>query len=135
MLSKGGVKMDIQMNKILLQAVEQKASDIHITVGRPPVFRINGTITSQNNYPVLSSDHTKALFLELAKEHDSLKDQGELDFAYSISGVGRFRVNAFWQRGSIAMVLRIISSKVPTLEQLNLPSILADFTNKSMSKI
>lgn len=119
------------MDKILYQAVKCKASDVHITVGRPPVFRINGFMIPQTNYPILSPAETEKLLVDLLGQNTSLKEKGELDFAYSISGVGRFRVNAFLQRGAVGIAIRLISSQVPTLEQLNLPPVVADFAYKN----
>lgn len=121
------IELNSKINEILAQAAEYKASDVHLTVGRPPVFRINGVLVPQDDYPCLSPKDTKELLCQLTEENNSVEDKGELDFARSILGVGRFRVNAFSQRGSIGIVLRLISSHVPTLEQLNLPSIVADF--------
>lgn len=123
-------KLNSQINEILVQAIEYKASDVHLTVGQPPVFRINGVMVPQNNYPCLSPNDTNALLCQLTEESNRLKEKGELDFARSIPGVGRLRVNAFFQRGAVGIVLRLISSHVPTLEQLNLPPIVADFTAK-----
>lgn len=121
----------MHMKDILLNAVERQASDVHITVGLPPVFRINGAMVPQTDYPPLFPEDTKALLLELNGECNSLEVKGELDFAHSLPGVGRFRVNAFYQRGSVGIVLRLISTQVPTLEQLNLPVAIADFTTKN----
>ena len=123
-------KLNSQINEILVQAIEYKASDVHLTVGQPPVFRINGVMVPQNNYPCLSPNDTNALLCQLTEESNRLKEKGELDFARSIPGVGRLRVNAFFQRVAVGIVLRLISSHVPTLEQLNLPPIVADFTAK-----
>lgn len=122
--------LNSQINQILVQAVELEASDVHLTVGRPPVFRINGLMVPQDDYPCLSPKDTKDLLCQLTEESKSLKEKGELDFACSIPEVGRFRVNAFSQKGSIGIVIRLINSHVPTLEQLNLPPIVADFTAK-----
>lgn len=117
---------------ILSVAVQNKASDVHITVGRPPVLRIGGILEPQHDFPVLLPQHTEDLLREMLDEgkYNMFKQNGELDFAYSICGLGRFRVNAFYQRGSISIVLRLINSKVPTLAELELPLALQELAKK-----
>ena len=124
--------MKIHIDQLLIYAAENEASDVHIVVGRPPVFRINGVMMPQSKYPILVPELTKELFLQLAgeKKLEILQQIGEIDFAYSIHGIGRFRVNSFYQRGSISIILRLINSKIPTIEELNLPDIIVDLTNK-----
>lgn len=121
------------IDDLLNQAVKFKASDVHLTVGKPPVFRINGDLQPQQSYGILLPDHTEGLVKEILDEEKFkiLAHNGELDFAYSVHGLGRFRVNAFYQRGTISMVLRLINSKVPSLEELNLPVALVDLTKKN----
>jgi len=121
--------------EILTEAVKNEVSDVHLTVGIPPVFRINGSLFSQNKYPSLAPEDTEKLFLELKGEINSLKVKGELDFSYSLTGVGRFRINAFYQKGSVSIVVRIINSRILTLEQLGLPPVLVDFTRKTRGLI
>lgn len=124
--------LKIHIDQLLIYAAENEASDVHIVVGRPPVFRINGVMMPQSKYPILVPELTKELFLQLAgeKKLEILQQIGEIDFAYSIHGIGRFRVNSFYQRGSISIILRLINSKIPTIEELNLPDIIVDLTNK-----
>jgi twitching motility protein PilT len=116
------------INEILLKAVEAKASDVHVTVGLPPVFRINGKLNRLDMEPLTKQD-TLSLAVALMDEKHSIifKELGEVDFSYNIPDVSSFRVNVFRQNGCVAAVLRLIPNDIPTFEQLNLPQILASF--------
>ena len=106
---------------------EKKASDIHITVGIPPTLRIDGVLLPINDQPLTPVDT-----LELTKQALTetqmkvLVEKGELDFSYSSPGVGRYRVNAYRQRGTYGMALRIIPMTIPTMETLGLPAVMRD---------
>lgn len=111
--------------KLLEQAVQRGASDIHITVGVPPIFRINGSLVL-TDAPRLTVEETEKIFLSISKPEQQaiFKQNGELDFSFAVFGLSRFRVNAFRQRGSVAIVIRLVNEKIPTLEELRLPSVL-----------
>lgn len=113
------------MKELLYQAVTSEASDIHITVGVPPIFRVNGKLV-QTEHKILTFKKTEELFTSIAKPEQQLyfKEHGEIDFSFAILGLSRFRVNAFRQRGSIAIVIRIVKEKIPTLEELGHPAAL-----------
>lgn len=119
------------MDELLREAVERKASDLHVTVGVPPVLRINGSLI-HTNYPALTPDNTDALLTSITSQEQAHKfyQLGELDFSYTIPGVSRFRVNAFRQRGSTAIVTRVITEQVPTLDQLGHPEALKTLARK-----
>ncbi len=118
----------LNMEKLLHFAFNNNASDLHITTGVTPIVRINGKLKK-----VGTESFTPIDTLRLAKEIttneqlDRFEKEGELDFSYSLPGVCRFRVNLYRQRGSIGIVCRVINSKIPTLESLNLPKITKDF--------
>lgn len=118
---------------VLHLAVEQQASDIHLTVGLPPVFRRDGELVPVHDFPVLTSDDTKSLVQEIMTEtqFQELQNSGELDLAYSVPELGRFRVNAYYQRGSLAVAIRRINSRIATLEELQLPPSVGDLARKS----
>ncbi len=107
---------------ILRIGVNNKASDIHLTVGRAPSFRINGRMR-----PIDVEALTKECTMEYAKactdkdKFERLMTVGEVDFSMSVEGLSRFRVNIFFQRGSVALVFRVLASEIPTLESLKLP--------------
>ncbi|MCJ1908688.1 type IV pilus twitching motility protein PilT [Planococcus ruber] len=110
------------INKVLTAAQEKNVSDIHITVGIPPVFRMHGTLQrfgDESITPELSREIGKALIPE--KLWDVFLDKGEMDYSYSLPGVARFRVNSFQQRGSISHAFRMIPTGIPTIEDLNMP--------------
>ena len=107
-------KMD--MESLLREAVDRHASDLHVTVGVPPILRINGVLTKLD-LPILSVADTLQLFEEIVADdrRTQFNQNGEVDFSHTIFGLSRFRVNAFRQRGSIAIAIRIIPERVPKL--------------------
>ncbi|MBP2629252.1 MAG: twitching motility protein [Firmicutes bacterium] len=113
------------MDQLLQQAVKSGASDLHITVGVPPILRINGNLV-QTEHQRLTVKDTEKLFIAITKPEQQLhfKERGEIDFSFAIFGLSRFRVNAFRQRGSIAIAIRVVNENVPTLEELGHPAVL-----------
>ena len=113
------------------EAVERRASDIHLTVGVPPTLRINGAL-ARLNLPPLGPADTLRLFESIAPEERQtfFRQNGEVDFSHTIHGLSRFRVNAFRQRGSVAIAVRLIPEQVPTLDQLELPEVVANLARK-----
>lgn len=118
------------MEELLQEAVERKASDLHVTVGIPPVYRIYGRLVRANR-PVLLSDDTRNLYREItdAGQQKRFEARGELDFSF-VLGLSRFRINVFKQRGSIALVCRIIADRVPTLDELHFPEVIKQLVRK-----
>lgn len=119
------------MNQLLHEAVKQDASDLHISVGVPPVFRIAGNLVKTNR-PLLLPEDTEALLETITTKElrNKFLESGELDFSYAIPGLSRFRVNAFRQRGTTAIVIRMVTEQVPTLEQLGHPEIIKTLARK-----
>ncbi len=122
----------MKLKTILAEAVDLKASDIHITVGTPIVLRVNGKLKNLDEN-VLMPDETEELVRELTTESQwqELNSKGEVDFSYSIPGLQRFRVNVYMQRNSYAAAIRLINIKIPTLEELGLPPVVKDLTKKN----
>lgn len=112
----------VSVKEILEIAKGMKASDVHITVGVPPKIRVNGQLINMD-FPMLSSADTEALLEPLMndKQKETFRKTGEVDFSYALEDVGRYRVNIFRQRGSVAAALRIVASEPPRPEQLGLP--------------
>ncbi len=108
-------------------ATSRKASDIHITVGIPPVLRINGQLMILEG-DVLKPEDTKALVYETLNDYliKEIEEKGEVDTSFSSPGIGRYRVNAYKQRGSYGMALRIIPLEPPNIDELGLPPIVKD---------
>jgi len=114
----------VQIDKLLTAAVMQGVSDIHITVGLPPVFRMSGAMTPQNT-KVLTAEDTNGLMKAITPERcqAELAEKGGADFGFAFKDMARFRVSVFKQRGTVAMVLRQIPNKMLTPEQLGVPEV------------
>jgi len=110
--------------------VEQKASDLHLTSGAPPFLRLHGNM-SPLNYRQLSNQDVQALIFEILteKQKKAFVEKWELDFAYVVEGLGRFRCNVFMQRKGLGAVFRTIPEKIKTAQELNLPSSIIDLTD------
>lgn len=115
--------------EIVNEGSRQGASDVHLTVGIPPTFRINGELIHQGEKKLTNMD-TEDLVRQVMSDKlfSELLENGEVDFSYSSPGMGRYRVNAYTQRGSFGMALRIIPLEIPTYKQLGLPSVLSELT-------
>lgn len=113
---------EVTIEQIMGCAKDAGASDVHITVGISPKMRVNGKLMVMP-FPVLLPVDTKRICDSMMndKQKEHFEEKGEWDFSYSIPQMGRYRVNAFRQRGSVAMVLRIVGTVVPTPESLSLP--------------
>jgi len=117
------------LNDILRNAVAAKASDIHINVGLPPMFRIH-TVMAPSDFPIITPEGAIRLAREMINERRwaEFESRRDSDFSYEIPGVGRFRVNAHFQRNTVALAFRVIVDKVRPLEQLFLPEVIAKLT-------
>ncbi|MGI9519732.1 MAG: type IV pilus twitching motility protein PilT [Pirellulaceae bacterium] len=115
----------VLIDKLLEACVKQGASDIHITVGQPPVFRLHGRMRKLET-KTLNSEDTVSLMKSIAPERcqRELQEMGTSDFGFAFGDAARFRVSIFKQRGNIAMVLRQIPNEMLTPEQLGLPDVL-----------
>lgn len=122
----------MNLKQILYKAVEAKASDLHITVGVPCTLRVNGKLTHIDDHKV-TMENSEALIRELANEFQwkTLINKGEVDFSYTLPGVQRFRVNAYRQRNTFAVALRLINTEIPEIESLGLPPIVKELTKKN----
>lgn len=122
--------MDI--DTLLREMVGKKASDLHLRVGSPPMLRIDGKLTPIPNYPSVTVEDSESILNSIASPENRKKFESdlELDIAYSTSGVGRFRVNVLKQRGTLAFAIRLVPFVIPTIDKLNLPSILKDLILK-----
>ncbi|MBO4767859.1 MAG: PilT/PilU family type 4a pilus ATPase, partial [Lachnospiraceae bacterium] len=114
-----------ELDDILQEAVDRHASDIHITAGRPVIFRIDGDLRPLDG-DKLTPEQIEELVVPLFADNDRLVETmektGEIDFAHSLYGRGRFRVNVFKQRGTLAMVMRLLPFKIPAPRELGLPA-------------
>lgn len=116
----------MEINELLKVAIENTASDVHIKVGSPPILRVTGDLmplTSEDR--ISQQDAMKFAFSVMSPgQREIFKQKNEIDLAYSVPGLGRFRCNVFIQRGTIGLVFRVIPMRIPSFEELNLPSVL-----------
>ena len=110
------------IEQLLSRARELKASDLHITVGKPPIVRVNGDLMSLDDLPILMPEDTKIIVGNMLNDErrKSVEAKGDADFSFVMPG-GRFRVNAFKQRGSYGAAIRLLVQEIPTLDQLHMP--------------
>lgn len=119
-----------QLTDLLVTTAKQNASDLHIGVGRRPTLRIDGTLVPLRKEPIVTPEIAEGLILALLTEQQKeyfLKEK-QFDFAFTLEDKARFRVNVFFQRSYMAASLRLISTRIRTIEELGLPPILHDFT-------
>jgi twitching motility protein PilT len=119
------------LKTLLKRMIDEEASDLHLKVGNPPIFRIHGRLI-RTNLEVLSPKDLKDLAAEIMTQQQQriFVARKELDFAIGVPGLGRFRVNAYIQRGSISIVMRAIPSRIRDFRELNLPPILEELSLK-----
>ena len=116
----------MELNEILQVALRGGASDIHLKAGLPPMFRVDGSLVPLKDARRLPPEEIGRMAFGIMNDYqkEKFKAQNELDLAYGVPGLGRFRVNVFQQRGTIGVVLRVIPFKISTIEQLMLPKVL-----------
>ncbi|MDD5471204.1 MAG: PilT/PilU family type 4a pilus ATPase [Sideroxydans sp.] len=117
------------VHNLLKGMISQKASDLFVTAGFPPAFKVDGKMTPVSSQ-VLSAQHTQELARSIMNDRQAAEFEAthECNFAISPPGIGRFRVNVFMQQQRVGMVLRTITTKIPTFEELRLPPVLKDVT-------
>jgi twitching motility protein PilT len=118
----------MEINDLLKQAVQQGASDLHIKVGNSPILRIDGVLKVLSNEPRVTKEDSARLALACMTpaQKETFKREADIDFAYSVPGLGRFRCNAFLQRGTLGIIFRVIPTTIPLIDDLNLPPVLKD---------
>lgn len=127
---------DVHIDEILRLALDRKASDIHLTVGLPPMARVDGEVVPLP-YTILTAQDTRRLIYDtLTDEHvQKFEQTHELDFGYGVKGLARFRFNVYMQRGSVAAALRAIPTKIPSFEDLGLPVVIREIAKRSSGLI
>ena len=114
--------MALSVDDLLRRAVETKASDLHLKVGNHPYLRIDGSLNPLTDVPRVTPEEMLSMAFSMMtnRQKQKFKETAELDMAYGVAGLGRFRVNVFQQRGNVGMVLRVIPTKIRTIEELGL---------------
>jgi twitching motility protein PilT len=119
-----GTASGLDLNELLRWTVEQRGSDLHLKVGSPPHVRVDGHLSAAPFDPVSARDAERTAFAIMPKDRaDEFAVHSEADFAHSVPGLGRFRVNVFRQRGSVGLVFRRVLPGTPSFESLGLPSV------------
>src|SRR5215203_3927707 len=123
--------MEFDFAEVLLQVMERNASDLHLTAGSPPMIRHHGRLHALD-YPHLTPQLTREVIYSILTndQRQKLETDWQIDFAYSIPGRARFRVNAYFQRAALSAAFRLIPQEIPTLTQLDLPPVIEEFTKK-----
>jgi twitching motility protein PilT len=116
----------MELNEILQVALRAGASDIHLKAGLPPMFRVDGALVPLKDARRLPPEEVVRMAFGIMNDYqkEKFKQTNEVDLAYGVPGLGRFRVNVFQQRGTLGVVLRVIPFKIQTIEQLMLPNVL-----------
>jgi twitching motility protein PilT len=124
--------VNLDFADILLAVVKQKASDLHITAGAPPMLRVRGSLVAMEGMPRLTPTDTREIVYAIlnSSQRQRLETDWQLDFAYSVPGVGRYRVNAYFQRGTIGAAFRLIPTETVPIESLGLPPVVRSFSTK-----
>jgi twitching motility protein PilT len=123
---------DIDLSSILNLAVKENASDVHLKAGLPPILRVHGDLVPIKNHARLAPEEVGKAAMRLMNDSqkETFKKIHQVDIAYSIPGLGRFRVNIFQQRGAAGIVLRVIPMVIKSFEELNLPTVLEKISNE-----
>src|SRR5579863_4942468 len=124
--------MNLDFAEVLLEVIDRRASDLHITAGAAPMIRIRGRLAPMEGYPVLTPTDTREIVYSILSDaqRQRFETNWQIDFAYQIPGAARFRVNTYFQRSSLSAAFRLIPFEVAPLETLGLPPVVADFANK-----
>jgi twitching motility protein PilT len=124
--------VSLDFAEILLAVVTEKASDLHITAGAPPMLRVRGSLVPIEGTPALTPTDTREIVYAILNnsQRQRLETDWQLDFAYAIPGIGRFRVNAYFQRGTLGAAFRLIPTETVPIETLGLPSVVREFSKK-----
>ncbi|HYF96906.1 MAG TPA: ATPase, T2SS/T4P/T4SS family, partial [Patescibacteria group bacterium] len=122
-------QQDLRIEILLEDVIKKNASDLHLQVGLPPMLRVDGGLVAANGVAVLTEEMVETLIFAILDDEQKqilLKDK-EFDFSFAFGDLGRFRVNAFHERGNLAAALRLIPNDIKTTQQLGLPKIVEKF--------
>ena len=121
----------MELVDMLKVAVQAGASDIHLVVGKPPLMRVSGEIIEIPNFTKINAEESKRLIYSILYEEQRAKfeETWELDCSFAVTGLSRFRVNVLLQKNGVEAVMRVITTKIPTAEQLRLPKSVTDLAD------
>jgi twitching motility protein PilT len=121
----------LDIDELLKVLHDREGSDLHLKVGSPPLIRVQGVLSQVENTEPLSPEDTQDVLNAIVPPHrkEHFEEHGEADFAYSLPGIARFRVNAFRQRGSVSLVMRLVKIGAPSIAELGLPPVVEDLAD------
>ena len=124
--------MEFNFAEVLSRMVEMRASDVHLTAGVPPSVRVKGRIVPMEGFEPMMPQQTRDVVYSILNDDQRkrFENNQQIDLAYAIPNVARFRVNCYFQRGAVSAAFRLVPQEIPTLESLALPQILREFTRK-----
>ena len=130
-------QIDPVLVEMLKQAKEAGASDLHVAVATPPIIRVNSRLRPMEGQPRLMPPDTRKLLFSVMEENDqkTLLEEGEVDLAFGLPDIGRFRVNIYRQRGSYAGAIRLMNAVVPDAESIGLPETVIDLYSKKSGMV
>src|SRR5215210_1280986 len=119
-------EMDIDFASVLKDVIDLNASDLHLTVGSPPMVRVRGDLRAIDGYPQLTGKDTRDIVYSILSndQRKRIEEDWQVDFSYSVPRMGRFRVNAYMQRASVGAAFRLIPSDIKSVDQLGLPAVI-----------
>src|SRR5436305_2322430 len=125
--------MELDFAEVLLEVVDRRASDLHLTAGAPPMVRVRGRLTPMEGYPVLTPTDTREIIYSILSnaQRQKLENNWQLDFAYQIPKAARFRVNAYFQRSALGAAFRLIPFEIAPLASLGLPPVVAELATRA----
>jgi twitching motility protein PilT len=128
---------ELELNKLLSVVLERDASDLHLMASEPPIIRVDSALLRLDNYQVLTNDGINDLLnvLLLPQQKQMFEEQMHIDFSYAFKDRIRFRVNAYRQKGVVAVALRVIPNQIKSIEELNLPDILNKFVDRKQGLV
>jgi twitching motility protein PilT len=124
--------MHFDFADLLLEVIERRASDLHITAGSKPMARVRGRLTPLEDYPTLTQQDTREIVYSILTndQRQKLETAWQIDFAYAIPNVARFRVNAYFQRAAIGAAFRLIPHEIKSIDELGLPAVCHELVHK-----
>src|SRR5512141_1714536 len=127
----------MHINDLLKISVERKASDLHLKVGAHPIIRVDGELIPLVDLKRLMQEDTVAMAFSImsARQKEKFKNDFEIDIAYSVPNLGRFRCNIFQQRGTVGLVLRVIPARILSIRELLLPPVIEKICNEQRGLI
>ncbi|MEO0271265.1 MAG: hypothetical protein ABIM57_05860, partial [candidate division WOR-3 bacterium] len=120
-------KTKVQMLSLLQEMVQRGATDLHISAGAPPMFRIDGVLIP-SSYPPVTPEQAQALAYSVMRDEHKKKfeEEWECDFSFGISGLSRFRANVYKQRGTVSIAIRTIPFRIRSFEELGIPPVIPE---------